>query len=273
MAAEEAAATMSTADGGNGASPAPAAALEPEPLPFGLTAIDFEAAPGELVALVGPSGSGKTTTTYLVPRLYDVAEGSVEIDGMDVRKLSLVSLGRVIGFVTQETYLFHDTVRANILYAKPGASQSELEAAAKAAAIHDRIVELPKGYDTIVGERGYKLSGGEKQRIAIARVLLKDPRILILDEATSALDTVSERLIQRALERLEQGRTTIAIAHRLSTILRADQILVYDGGRIVERGTHATLLAKGGLYSRLYREQFETAAEDTVARAATTGAA
>jgi ATP-binding cassette subfamily B protein len=247
------------AEGGNGASPpspGPAAPI-PEPLPFGLRNIDFEAAPGDLVALVGPSGSGKTTTTYLVPRLYDVAEGSVEIDGIDVRKLSLVSLGRVIGFVTQETYLFHDTVRANLLYAKPEATQEELEGAARAAAIHDRVMDLPQGYDTIVGERGYKLSGGEKQRIAIARVLLKDPRILILDEATSALDTVSERLIQRALEQLERGRTTIAIAHRLSTILRADQILVYDQGRIVERGTHASLLERGGLYARLYHEQFE----------------
>jgi ATP-binding cassette subfamily B protein len=179
----------------------------------------------------------------------------------------------VIGFVTQETYLFHASVRDNLLYAKPDATQEELERAAGAAAIHDRIMELPQGYDTIVGERGYKLSGGEKQRIAIARVLLKDPRILILDEATSALDTVSERLIQRALERLERGRTTIAIAHRLSTILRADQILVYDGGRIVERGTHATLLAKGGLYARLYREQFDTGVGEGSARAATPGAA
>ena len=246
----------------------------PKPLPFGLRDIDFEAAPGELVALVGPSGSGKTTTTYLVPRLYDVEEGSVEIDGMDVRKVSLVSLGRVIGFVTQETYLFHDTVRANILYAKPEATQDEVERAARAAAIHDRIMDLPQGYDTVVGERGYKLSGGEKQRIAIARVLLKDPRILILDEATSALDTVSERLIQRALEQLERGRTTIAIAHRLSTILRADQILVYEAGRIVERGTHATLLAKGGLYARLYHEQFESAGrEEAPERAAAPGAA
>ena len=228
------------------------------PAPFGLRDIDFEAAPGQLVALVGPSGSGKTTTTYLVPRLYDAESGAVEIDGTDVRGISLVSLGRVIGFVTQETYLFHDTVRANLLYARPEATQAQLETAARAAAIHDRILELPQGYDTIVGERGYKLSGGEKQRIAIARVLLKDPRILILDEATSALDTVSERLIQRALEQLERGRTTIAIAHRLSTILRADLILVYQGGRIVERGTHAQLLAAGGLYARLYREQFET---------------
>src|SRR5262245_576170 len=227
------------------------------PLPFGLRAIDFEAAPGQLVALVGPSGSGKTTTTYLVPRLYDTERGTVEIDGVDVRHISLVSLGRVIGFVTQETYLFHASVRDNLLYAKPAATQEEFAAAARAAAIHDRILELPDGYDTIVGERGYKLSGGEKQRVAIARVLLKDPRILILDEATSALDTVSERLIQAALERLEHGRTTIAIAHRLSTILRADQILVYDGGRIVERGTHRQLLAKRGLYARLYEEQFQ----------------
>ncbi len=247
--------------------------VTPEPLPFGLRDIDFEAAPGDLVALVGPSGSGKTTTTYLVPRLYDVDAGAVEIDGTDVRNISLVSLGRVIGFVTQETYLFHASVRENLLYAKPEATQVELERAARAAAIHDRVMELPQGYDTVVGERGYKLSGGEKQRIAIARVLLKDPRILVLDEATSALDTISERLIQRALEQLERGRTTIAIAHRLSTILRADQILVYDGGRIVERGTHATLLAKGGLYARLYHEQFEAAAEDAAVRAATTGAA
>jgi ATP-binding cassette subfamily B protein len=230
----------------------------PEPaLPFGLVDVDFEAEPGELVALVGPSGSGKTTTTYLIPRLYDVDVGSVEIDGHDVRQLTLASLGDVVGFVTQETYLFHASIRENLEYARPGATADELESAARAAAIHDRIVELPDGYDTVVGERGYKLSGGEKQRVAIARVLLKDPRILILDEATSALDTVSERLIQAALERLEQGRTTIAIAHRLSTILRADRILVYDRGRIVERGTHAELLARGGLYARLYHEQFE----------------
>jgi ATP-binding cassette, subfamily B, bacterial len=238
---------------------------------FGLEHIDFEVKPGQLVALVGPSGSGKTTTTYLVPRLYDTDTGSVEIDGRDVRKVSLGSLGDVIGFVTQETYLFHATIRENLHYAKPDATDEELQVATRAAAIDERIAELPDGYDTVVGERGYKLSGGEKQRIAIARVLLKDPRILILDEATSALDTVSERLIQAALERLMEGRTTIAIAHRLSTILRADQILVYDRGRIVERGTHGELLVQGGLYARLYREQFLSEPSAVAGAAATAG--
>jgi ATP-binding cassette subfamily B protein len=228
----------------------------PARLPFVLDHLDFVAEPGELVALVGPSGSGKTTTTYLVSRLYDVDSGAVEIDEVDVRKIKLASLGEIVGTVTQETYLFHASVSDNIRYARPEASDEEIVAAATAANIHDRVSELPDGYDTIVGERGYKLSGGEKQRMAIARVILKDPRILILDEATSALDTVSERLIQRAFESLMEGRTTIAIAHRLSTILRADRILVYDRGRIAERGTHAELLALGGLYARLYREQF-----------------
>ena len=225
-------------------------------LPFALTDISFTAQPGQLVALVGPSGAGKTTSTYLIPRLYDVDAGSVSIDGHDVREVTLASLGSVIGFVTQETYLFHDTVLANLRYAKPDATMDEVEAAARAAAIHERIGELPDGYETVVGERGYKLSGGEKQRVAIARVLLRDPRILILDEATSALDTVSERLIQAALAGLMEGRTTIAIAHRLSTILRADQILVMQRGRIVERGTHAELIRQEGLYAKLSAEQF-----------------
>ncbi len=250
---------------GDGAEPlaeaVPEPVLEPaaERLPFGLQDIDFEAAPGQLVALVGPSGSGKTTTTYLLPRLYDVDEGAVEIDGVDVRGLRLASLGQVIGFVTQETFLFHASVAENLRYAKPDATDHELRVAARMAAIHDRVRDLPEGYETIVGERGYKLSGGEKQRIALARVLLKDPRILVLDEATSALDTVSERLIQAAIERVMKGRTTIAIAHRLSTILRADLILVYQNGRIIERGRHAELLEREGLYARLYQEQFLSA--------------
>jgi len=238
-----------------------AAAVPAMPLsPFGLEDVSFVANPGELVALVGPSGAGKTTSTYLIPRLYDVESGRVMIDGHDVRGIRLESLGRLVGFVTQETYLFHSTIRENLLFARPDATDAQLEAATRAAAIADRVAELPDGLDTVVGERGYKLSGGEKQRLAIARVLLKDPRILILDEATSSLDTVSERLIQAALARLTEGRTTIAIAHRLSTILRADRILVFEKGRIVERGTHRELIDRGGLYARLYHEQFEAEA-------------
>ncbi len=223
--------------------------------------ISFEMRPGQLTALVGPSGAGKTTITYLIPRLYDVTSGAVRIDGHDVRDVTLESLGASVGVVTQETYLFHSTIRENLKYGRPDATDEELIAAAKAAAIHDRVMELPEGYDTVVGERGYKLSGGEKQRIAIARVILKDPRILILDEATSALDTRSERLIQAALERLMRGRTSIAIAHRLSTILAADQILVVRHGEIVERGAHAELLEQGGVYAQLYNAQFASASE------------
>jgi ATP-binding cassette subfamily B protein len=218
--------------------------------------VSFEIRPGQLAALVGPSGAGKTTVTYLLPRLYDPTEGSIILDGHDLRQVKMASLAHQIGMVTQETYLFHDTIRANLLYAKPDATQAEIEAACRAANIHDFIAALPDGYETVVGERGYRLSGGEKQRVAIARVILKDPCILVLDEATSALDSQSEALIQAALERVMQNRTSLVIAHRLSTILAADVILVMDDGRLVEQGTHAELLTRGGLYADLYNTQF-----------------
>ncbi|MEM7273021.1 MAG: ABC transporter ATP-binding protein [Actinomycetota bacterium] len=221
-----------------------------------LDGVDFEARPGQLVAFVGPSGSGKSTVLNLVARLYDPTSGRVTIDGIDLRDLSFASVADVMGFVTQESYLFAGTLRDNITYGHPDASDAEVEKAARAAAIHDRIMEFDEGYDTVVGERGFRLSGGERQRVAIARVLLHSPRVLVLDEATSALDTASERRIQAALDELVSGRTTLAVAHRLSTIQAADVIHVFDQGRIVESGGHDELLARGGAYAELYREQF-----------------
>ena len=244
---------------GNGGAPAPAKARR-----HALQDVTFDIAPGTLTALVGPSGAGKTTITYLLPRLYDPTGGSITIDGHDLRDVTQESLAHQFGVVTQETFLFHDTIRANLLYARPDATPAQVETACKAANIHDMIAALPEGYDTLVGERGYRLSGGEKQRLAIARVILKDPRILVLDEATSHLDSQSEALIQAALEPLLQGRTSVVIAHRLSTILAADKILVVDKGQIVEQGTHRELLARQGLYATLYETQFR----DQIAAAA-----
>ena len=231
-------------------------AAEEESRMWALDGVSLDIPPGQLAAFVGPSGAGKTTLAYLVPRLYDVTEGSVSIDGTDVRNIRQVDLAAVIGFVTQDSYLFHDTMEKNLLYARPEATRDEMIAAAKAAFIHDRIAEMPEGYDTVVGERGFRLSGGERQRLSIARVILHQPRVLILDEATSALDTASERYVQAALQPLMRDRTTMVIAHRLSTIIAADVIYVVDRGRIVEHGPHNELLAQGGLYADLYREQY-----------------
>jgi len=234
---------------------------EPDAPPT-LSGIDIDVPPGTRVALVGETGAGKTTLGYLVARLYDATSGRVTIDGVDVRDLSFASLARAVGLVSQETYLFHASIRENLRFAKPDASDEELEAAARAARIHDLIASLPDGYDTVVGERGYRFSGGEKQRIAIARTVLRNPPILVLDEATSALDTETERAVQAALDRLAEGRTTIAIAHRLSTVRDADEIVVLDRGRVVERGTHAALLARGGRYAALAARAGDTDADE-----------
>ena len=257
--------TTALSGGPHGAPPPRPAAAEAAPIEepgrsqareLALDHVSFRVAPGQLAALVGPSGAGKTTLTYLIPRLYDPSAGRIAIDGHDLCTVTLESLSAAVGMVTQETHLFHDTIRTNLLYARLDAAQADLEEACRAANIHDFIMGLPDGYDTVVGERGYRLSGGEKQRLALARVILKDPRILVLDEATSHLDSESEALIQDALKRVMAGRTSIVIAHRLSTILAADLILVIDRGRIVERGTHQELLALGGVYAGLYHTQF-----------------
>jgi ATP-binding cassette, subfamily B, bacterial MsbA len=224
--------------------------------PWTLQHISLSVRPGEVVAIVGPSGGGKTTLVSLLPRFWDVDEGRITLDGEDIRSLRLADLRHAIGIVAQEPALFSGSVAENIAYARPGAGRADVEAAARAAHAHEFVERLPEGYDTLVGERGVKLSGGQRQRVAIARAILKDPAVLILDEATSSLDTESERLIEDALGRLLVGRTTLIIAHRLSTVRRADRLLVLDQGRIVEEGSHSELLARGGLYARLYQRQF-----------------
>jgi len=233
--------------------------LSDEPSGMILKGVSFVAEPGQMVALVGPTGAGKTTTSHLVPRLYDVVAGAVRVDGHDVRQITGASLTGAIGMVTQDPHMFHDTIAANLRYARPEATDDELVAACRAARIHDLIASLPEGYETMVGERGYRLSGGEKQRLALARVLLKSPAIMILDEATAHLDSETEVLIQQALDEALAGRTSLVIAHRLSTIRAADQILVIDGGRVVERGTHEELSTAGGLYQELYLTQYSRA--------------
>ncbi|HVU74885.1 MAG TPA: ABC transporter ATP-binding protein [Mycobacteriales bacterium] len=233
------------------------AVLDARPSEQVLHDVSFRAEPGQLVALVGPSGAGKTTISSLIPRLYDVNAGAVRVGGFDVRDLTLSSLGAAVGVVTQDSHLFHDTLRSNLELARPGATDDELLAALDAAQVGALVRSLPDGLDTVVGERGYRLSGGEKQRVAIARLLLKAPRVVVLDEATAHLDSESEAAVQKALSVALVGRTSIVIAHRLSTVVNADQILVLDGGRIVERGRHADLLAQGGLYAELFRTQFE----------------
>ncbi len=229
---------------------------EPRETRWAVQDVSFEIQPGSMAALVGPSGAGKTTITYLLPRLFDPTSGRIMLDGDDLRDLTLDTIAKHIGMVTQETYLFHTTIRDNLRYAKTDATQDELELACRAANIHDFISSLPEGYDTVVGERGYRLSGGEKQRVAIARVLLKDPKILILDEATSHLDSLSEALIKEAMQEVRRGRTSLVIAHRLSTVINADLILVMDKGRLVESGGHEDLLKQDGIYADLYQTQF-----------------
>jgi len=237
------------------------AVSEPEgPPQYVLKEVSFDIEPGRTVALVGPSGAGKTTIAMLIPRIFDVTDGAIRVDGRDVRDVTLQSLARAIGVVTQDPHLYHDTIANNLRFARPEATDEELMAACRGAQIYELVASLPDGLNTVVGERGYRLSGGEKQRLAIARVLLKDPSILILDEATAHLDSESEVLIQRALARALEQRTAIVIAHRLSTIVDADEILVVDDGRIVERGPHSELVSAGGLYAELYETQYSRAA-------------